>query len=97
MHTQMIIVSSAAKPFTYTAKSTPRRPAIIKEYEPEIEALYATVDETTQAHLPPPRSWNLPNTLDFVRFVVNGVMARAVSDTDDLFQKGCDRYIGAPS
>ncbi|EKM51198.1 uncharacterized protein PHACADRAFT_103930 [Phanerochaete carnosa HHB-10118-sp] len=87
---EMIIVSSPAKPFTYTAKGTPRRPAIINEYQPEIEALYATVDETTQAHLLPPRSWTLPHAIEFVRSTVQEVMTRYVLDTDDLFQKGCD-------
>ena len=90
---QMIIVSKPEKPFTYTAKGTPRRPAIINEYQPEIEALYATVDETTQAHLPPPRSWNPTQTIDFVRSVVHEVMKRQVADEDDLFQRGCDRYV----
>jgi hypothetical protein len=89
----MIIVSSPSKPFTYTAKGTPRRPAIINEYQPEIEVLYATVEETTQAHLPPPTSWNLTDSLDFVRSVINEVMAHSISDADDLFQNGCDRYI----
>ncbi|GJE93572.1 acetyl-CoA synthetase-like protein [Phanerochaete sordida] len=87
---EMIIVSKPEKPFTYTAKGTPRRPAVINEYQPEIEALYATVDETTQAHLAPPRSWNPAHTLDFVRSVVHEVMKRQVTDEDDLFQRGCD-------
>ncbi|EKM52740.1 uncharacterized protein PHACADRAFT_198789 [Phanerochaete carnosa HHB-10118-sp] len=86
----MIIVSSPSKPFTYTTKGTPRRPAIITEYQPEIEALYATVNETTQAHLPPPRSWSLPHAIEFVRCVVQEVMTRHILDTDDIFQKGCD-------
>lgn len=87
----MIIVSSTSKPFTYTGKGTPRRPAVIEEYQPEIEALYAEVEETTQAHLPPPTSWTLVDTIDFVRAVVHQVVTRAVSDGVDLFQNGCDR------
>ena len=54
----MITVSTPEKPFTYTAKNTPRRHAIIREYEPEIDALYAAVDESTQADIEPPHSWN---------------------------------------
>ena len=87
----MIIVASPSKPFTYTGKGTPRRPAVIEEYQPEIEALYAEVEETTQAHLPPPISWAIIDAIDFVRAVVHQVMTRAVNDTDDLFQNGCDR------
>ena len=87
----MIIVTSPSKPFTYTAKATPRRLAIISEYRDEIEALYATVEETAQAHLPPPRSWSLTDAIDFVRSVVHQVMTTRVSDVADLFQNGCDR------
>ena len=88
----MIIVTSPSKSFTYTAKSTPRRPAIINDYAPEIEALYAAADETTQAHLSPPASWTVANSREFVRSVVHHVIVRAIGDQDDLFQNGCDRY-----
>ena len=40
---KMIIVSSPAKPFAYTAKSTASRPMVTTNYKPEIEALYASV------------------------------------------------------
>ena len=87
----MIIVTDPAKPFTYTAKNTLRRQAIIAEYEPEIEALYAAVDETTQADLGPPTSWDLIHTTEFVRGVITRVLKQPVKDTDDIFQQGCDR------
>lgn len=87
----MIIVTDPAKPFTYTAKNTLRRQAIVAEYDPEIEALYAAVDETTQADLSPPTSWDLPSTTDFVRAVVTRVLKQPVKDNDDIFQQSCDR------
>ena len=86
----MIIVTDPAKPFTYTAKNTLRRQAIVAEYEPEIEALYAAVDETTQADLAPPASWDLSSTTKFVKSVVTKVVKQSVNDTDDIFQQGCD-------
>ena len=89
---QMIIVTDPAKPLTYTAKNTLRRQAIIAEYEPEIEALYAAVDETTQVDLTPPSSWDLPSSMEFVRAVVTRVLKQLVKDADDIFQEGCDRY-----
>ncbi|KIM91772.1 hypothetical protein PILCRDRAFT_83846 [Piloderma croceum F 1598] len=46
---EMIIVSSPAKPFTYTAKSTASRPMVTTNYKPEIEALYASVAKTAKA------------------------------------------------
>lgn len=90
----MILVTSPSKPFSFTAKGTPRRQIIIKEYDPEIEAIYAAADETTQAsEVSPPESWKLLDVLDFVRLVVGRVAKTALADTDDFFQKGCDRSV----
>lgn len=88
----MIVVSSAEKPFMYTAKNTARRQAILQDYEPEIEELYRTVEESAQAELKPPQSWGLANTTCFVRLVVNKVLNVTLDDDDDMFRKGCDRY-----
>jgi hypothetical protein len=87
----MILVSSPNKPFTYTAKGTPRRHAIIEHYALEINALYATIEKSTQADIPPPLSWELDETTDFVRAVVNRVLDSPVENSQDLFQYGCDR------
>lgn len=88
----MILVTSPAKPFSYTAKNTPRRHAIIDKYDQEIEALYAAAAETTQAdELSPPDAWDLTTTKDFLKLVVSRVVGAFLKDTDDLFQKGCDR------
>ncbi|KAJ7912191.1 hypothetical protein B0H13DRAFT_2008004 [Mycena leptocephala] len=38
---QMILVANQTKPFTYTAKTTPRRRAVIEDYRDEIRELYA--------------------------------------------------------
>lgn len=88
---QMILVSTPSKPFTYTAKSTARRQAIINDYADEIEALYTAIDETTQSHILPPSAWTHDETLNFVRAVVTKVLKRSIEDTDDIFQHGCDR------
>ncbi|KAK7677662.1 hypothetical protein QCA50_019353 [Cerrena zonata] len=87
---EMIIVASPSKPFAYTAKNTARRQAIIADYDPEIEALYTAVEETTQADIPPPSTWNLPEATEFVHEVVTRVIKHSVQDSDDIFQKGCD-------
>ena len=89
----MIVVASPSKPFTYTAKNTPRRQALINEYEPEINALYDAVDESTQADLAPPATWSEENAKDFVHAVVSRVLDHPVTDNVDLFQSGCDRYV----
>lgn len=89
----MIIVSSASKPFTFTAKNSVRRQAIIREYDEEIKALYTAVDETGRADIPSPIVWDLSGSLVFVRAVVHKVMKKEVSDEGDLFQHGCDRSV----
>lgn len=87
----MILVSNPSKPFTYTAKNTARRQAIINDYEDEIDELYTTVDESTQPGITLPSSWAASNALDFIRTVVSNVMKSTLADEDDLFQHGCDR------
>lgn len=86
----MIIVASPSKPFSYTAKHTPRRHVIIADYEDEIEQTYAKVNESTQSDLSPPAQWNFDNTLEFVRAVVHKVLEHEIADADDLFICGCD-------
>ncbi|KAH9840963.1 uncharacterized protein C8Q71DRAFT_854811 [Rhodofomes roseus] len=87
---EMILVSKPSKPFTYTAKGTARRQAIIIDYEPEIERLYQAIEESTQSSIAAPRQWDVVTTTDFVRAVVGKVLVHSVQDTDDLFQHGCD-------
>ncbi len=89
----MILVSKPSKPFTYTAKLTARRQAIIKDYAEEIEQLYESVDESTQPDFLPPPSWDIFRALQFVRTVVNAVLNKLPGDDDDLFQCGCDRLV----
>ncbi|KIM81777.1 hypothetical protein PILCRDRAFT_8450 [Piloderma croceum F 1598] len=87
---EMVLVSSPSKPFAYTAKGTPRRQAILNDYKSEIEALYATIDETAQLQVPLPANWSNSNALEFVRAIVSNVMNQDVGDDDDFFQHGCD-------
>ena len=91
----MIIVSTRAKPFSYTAKNTARRQAILQDYEPEIEALYHAMEDSAQTVLPAPSSWDFASALDFVRTTVKKVLRVPTLDTDDLFYKGCDRFVRA--
>ncbi|KAH7929530.1 acetyl-CoA synthetase-like protein [Leucogyrophana mollusca] len=87
---EMIVVSKPSRPFTYTAKGTPRRQAIIAEYEREIDALYEAVEESTQSNIAPPPRWDRDASTEYVRKVVTTVMGRTASDHDDIFQQGCD-------
>jgi hypothetical protein len=89
----MILVASPSKPFLYTAKGTIRRAGTLEAYQSEIDALYDAVAETTLEDLAPPADASAPAILPFVRAVVASVVKVAVSDTDDLFQHGCDRRV----
>jgi hypothetical protein len=88
---QMIVVSSPAKPFVYTAKMTARRQAIIKDYDKEINALYDAIEQTSQVDIQLPVEWTPSQSLDYVRRVVYKVMTQKVADGVDVFQHGCDR------
>jgi hypothetical protein len=70
---------------------TPRRSIIIANYEPEIEALYQAVEETTQATAVLPENWTPESTHHFVQSVVRSVIKEKVPEDSDLFQHGCDR------
>ncbi|KAL4248625.1 Adenylate-forming Reductase [Abortiporus biennis] len=94
---EMIIVTSPNKPFSYTAKGTVRRPAMIKEYDPEIEALYQRIDQISNIDIygdvqtgAATIQWNFHSMLEFVRKVVLNVLEKSVRDEDDIFQYGCD-------
>lgn len=87
----MILIASPSKPFTYTAKGTARRQAIIADYAEEIDTLYKAVAETTQSDIGAPDVWDLTHTLAFLRQSVTRVLAKDVGDEDDIFQYGCDR------
>ena len=87
---QMLIVASPSKPFAYTAKMTARRQAILKDYDEEINALYA-MEQTSQVDIPLPVEWTPSQSLDYVRHIVHKVMSQEVADGVDIFQHGCDR------
>ncbi|THH15912.1 hypothetical protein EW146_g4654 [Bondarzewia mesenterica] len=87
---EMIIVADPSKPFEYTPKGTPRRHVVIKAYDPEIEALYKAVTDSSQTGIPAPEKWTESATLVFVRSAVEKVMKRSLRDNDDIFQEGCD-------
>ncbi|KAF7349949.1 Acetyl-CoA synthetase-like protein [Mycena venus] len=87
---EMIIVAKPSKPFTYTAKMTVRRGAVIAEYEEEIDILYNTVDESTTLNIPPLVNWRADSVRNFVRAAILSVLNVRVGDEDDIFQHGCD-------
>jgi hypothetical protein len=88
----MILVSKADKPFVYSAKGTPRRKAVIADYESEIQELYQTVEDAAIGGFRSPVTWSLDESTTYARTVVHGVMMRTLGDDDDFFAQGCDRF-----
>lgn len=89
----MIIVSKPSKSFTYTAKNTARRQAIINDYEEEINQVYDDVRDSAQTNISAPKEWTTQSTYSLVHSVVHQVLkGRTMGDDDDLFENGCDRY-----
>ncbi|KAJ3528018.1 hypothetical protein NM688_g8049 [Phlebia brevispora] len=86
---ELILIAAPEKPFTYTAKATARRQAVLRDYEDEIEALYRAVDSTS-SKIPPPSEWDEDGTREFIRTVVTTVLRRHVEDGADIFRFGCD-------
>ncbi|KAK7453562.1 hypothetical protein VKT23_001446 [Stygiomarasmius scandens] len=88
---EMILVTSPSKPFTYTAKNTPRRNAILKDYASEIEEIYSNMEESTQSNIAAPTNWDVTASTGFVRAIVQKVLSNHdIKDDDDLFQHGGD-------
>lgn len=87
----MILVALPSKPFTYTAKGTARRQAVINDYSAEISSLYRAVEETTQQQISPPTSWKYEDSLLFTRDAVHNVVGKPINDEDNIFQAGGDR------
>ncbi|KAJ7842962.1 hypothetical protein B0H14DRAFT_2779739 [Mycena olivaceomarginata] len=87
---EMILVATPTKPFTYTAKMTARRQAIIADYDDEITTLYDTVEETAALNIPPLVNWDAKSILDFVRNAILSVLDTKIGNDDDIFQHGCD-------
>ncbi|TBU41001.1 acetyl-CoA synthetase-like protein [Dichomitus squalens] len=72
---EMIIVSSPSKPFTYGIKGFPRRNEILKNYDDEINELYAV---------------NVENVQPFLQIAVGRVLGKTLPEDADLFRNGCD-------
>ena len=87
----MVIVTSPEKPFPYNIKGYPRRKWILKDYQEEISALYAAVEETAQSDVAAPAAWDEDNTRTFLRTVFERVLKKSIPDDADFFRNGCDR------
>jgi hypothetical protein len=90
---QTIMVVTPNKPFVYTGKGSLQRQFILAEYAQEIEEMYQAIMEAAQEDIIVPTTWSEEEVTVFVRNAVHNVIKHDVSDSDDLFQHGCDRYV----
>lgn len=82
-------VSSSKKPFKTTAKGSTQRRSVIKDYETEIEDIYAKSDyENIASELPGNSS--LHTVQDYVRGVVVTMLEFELADQTDFYTAGLD-------
>jgi hypothetical protein len=97
----MIMLATPSRPFQVTAKGTPRRQAILEDYGQDINSAYVALDRavapaSNQAH----REISVNEALEIVREHVHINVGPSISDHDNIFDAGADRYgslIATPS
>ncbi|KAJ7596508.1 NRPS-like enzyme [Mycena floridula] len=89
-HVQMILVADPAKPFTYTAKATIRRQAILDSYAHEIRNAYDAVASISHTDQALSVRHNLKDITHWVRDLFRKIIGSHVKDTEDLFSLGGD-------
>lgn len=87
----MILLVSPSKPLQFTPKGTPRRQAILQDYEVEINTLYETIEQVTADASPTISEWKPDVLTPFIRDTVSMVLQKSIGDDDDIFQHGGDR------
>ncbi|KAF8997175.1 hypothetical protein BDQ17DRAFT_1411496 [Cyathus striatus] len=87
---EFILVANPSKPFEYTAKGTPRRHAILKTYDPEIENIYQASENQTLSNVPAPTGWDLTEIQAFLHKILVSVLGHDVKDSDSIFLAGGD-------
>lgn len=86
-------MSKSSKPIEHTAKGTARRRPMLELYKEEISALYSSFADSSQNDIAPPSRWGDSEGLEFVRKLVARAMTTKLKDDEDIFQRGCDRFV----
>ncbi|THH28219.1 hypothetical protein EUX98_g5965 [Antrodiella citrinella] len=89
---EMILATSPDKPLSRAAKGTTQRRAVYNQYAQEIDDLYNTVEESSDAHgVSAPHSWSPEAVLDWLTDHATSVNeGKTPSTTQDLFEQGFD-------
>ncbi|KAL4807921.1 hypothetical protein BDV18DRAFT_168140 [Aspergillus unguis] len=83
-------LATRQKPFKTTPKGTTQRKAVNKDYEAEIDALYAAAEAESTAP-PLPKTIDIDSLTAYVRPLVFSLVGHNdINDTDDLYSAGVD-------
>ncbi|KAI0942043.1 putative NRPS-like protein biosynthetic cluster [Taiwanofungus camphoratus] len=89
---EMILIADPARPFVRAAKGTAQRKKTLGLYAQDIDALYKTVEDSSNAHgVAPPPSWDGPDVQSWLAehaATING--GKVPIPAGDLFEQGFD-------
>jgi hypothetical protein len=89
----MIVLATPSRPFQVTAKGTPRRQAILEDYAQDIDAAYVAFNRVPARADPQVHgSISVNDALEIVRGQVHTHVQPSISDNENLFDAGMDRY-----
>jgi hypothetical protein len=89
----MILLATPSRPFQVTAKGTPRRQAILEDYAQDIDAAYVAFNRVSARGDPQVHgSISVNDALEIVRGQVHTNVRPSISDNENLFDAGMDRY-----
>ncbi|KAJ6468640.1 hypothetical protein C8R47DRAFT_1151234 [Mycena vitilis] len=95
---EMIIVATPSRPFHLTPKGTPRRQAILADYAQDIDEAYTVFDRSAPSTgSQGQREATMAQALEIVQGHVRTNVGLTVSDDENIFDAGADRYTNQPA
>ncbi|KAJ7758347.1 hypothetical protein B0H16DRAFT_1720950 [Mycena metata] len=93
----MIVLATLSRPFQMTPKGTPRRGAILEDYEKDIDAAYGAFDNNAapSAVSRARGEISMHDALEIVRGHVHANVRPRISDHENLFDAGADSLLAA--
>ncbi|CAK5275098.1 unnamed protein product [Mycena citricolor] len=92
IYKEMIVVASREKPFIRTPKDTVIKKPTLALYSAEIEALYDTIEASTNAadDVSPPTSWTATDLVPWLSAHATSLAGKEIHPSDDIFDQGFD-------
>lgn len=89
---ELVLVAQPDRPVALTDKGTVRGKITLTLYGKEIEQAYKNIEESTSSKWKIPTSFNVESIKIYLTEVVEDVLGRKVSQSDDLFAQGSFTY-----